>query len=67
MFLCAEHLSEILTEFGGLVLDGVFGSTWRVPDSKLAPEVGHLELGVLVVGKRVVQPGIRVWHRKEQG
>ena len=51
MFLCAEHLSEILTEFGGLVLDGVFGSTWRVPDSKLAPEVGHLELGVLVVGK----------------
>jgi len=54
MFLwinCAEHLSEILTEFGGLVLDGVFGSTWRVPDSTLAPEVGHLELGVLAVGK----------------
>lgn len=33
-----------------MALDGVLGGTRRVPGSMLAPEVGHLKLGVLVGG-----------------
>lgn len=47
----------------GVALDGVAGGTWRVPGSMLAPEVGHLKLGVLVGG----ETGIRGWHRTELG